>query len=82
MLCTGRIILAAMILALLIPVTADAARTVGPEPLVLVEGKSVEARGLVEKLGLPVYHRSGNRLLVGAGDEAIALLGDAATVVD
>jgi hypothetical protein len=77
-----RIVLAALVLALMTPMSVNAAEELAPEALVLVQGKSAEAGGLVEKLGLPVYHRTGNRLLVGAGDEAITRLGGAATVVD
>ncbi len=62
----GRIVLAVMVCALLAPVSVDAAGTPEPEALVLVHGDSAEASGLVEKLGLPVYHRAGDRLLVGA----------------
>ena len=82
MLWTRRIILTAMVLALLAPVSVNAAETTAPEALVLVDASKDEVRGLVQKLGLPVYHRAGNRLLVGAGNEIIARLGKAATVVD
>ncbi len=78
----GRVVLAVMVCALLAVVSVDAAGMPEQEALVLVHGDSAETSALVEKLGLPVYHRAGHRLLLGAGPEDLTSLGDLATVVD
>jgi len=82
MLAIRRLVLAVILMTLVLPAGAGSAEQPAGEQLVLVRGDLAEVSLLVETLGLPVYHRAGGRLLVGAGEDTLARLGKAATVVD